>query len=119
MHSKVDIQVEYIFSFSRLRSASGAVFTMAHLSQEHVQHLYDTFGELKVLDDIVRHRAADVPAVPIIGYPRSEDSVSDYERFTGKDLDGFVNAACIRFLSLGFKAVSVALGPCICNRAMS
>ena len=38
---------------------------MSHLSPEHVQHLYDTFGELKVLDDIVRHRVAPVP---VLGY---------------------------------------------------
>lgn len=34
---------------------------MSHLSPEHFQHLYETFGELKVLDDIVRHRAAEEP----------------------------------------------------------
>lgn len=78
---------------------------MAHLSKDHVQHLYDTFGELKVLDDIIRHRAADVPAVPILGYPRHVDSVTDYELFTGKDLDDFVNAACIRYLSFGLSPV--------------
>lgn len=75
---------------------------MAHLSQEHVQHLYETFGELKVLDDIIRHRAADDPPVPILGYPRYEHSVDDYELFTSKQLDYFVDAAVKHFISNGF-----------------
>ena len=78
---------------------------MAHLSQEHVQHLYDTFGELKVLDDIIRHRAADDPPVPILGYPRSEHSVDVYEVFTGKQLDRFVDNAVKHFISSGFEPV--------------
>jgi hypothetical protein len=78
---------------------------MAHLSQEHVQHLYETFGDLKVLDDIIRHRAADNPPVPILGYPRFEHSVEDYERFTGKQLDRFIDGAVKTFISSGFKPV--------------
>ncbi|KAM5436557.1 putative NRPS-like protein biosynthetic cluster [Microsporum ferrugineum] len=76
---------------------------MAHLSQEHVQHLYRTFGELKVLDDIIRHRAADESQVPILGYPKFEHSVDDYERFTGKQLDLFVDAAAKEFILAGIK----------------
>ena len=80
---------------------------MSHLSQEHVQHLYTTFGELKVLDDIVRHRASDEPPQPILGYPRSEQSVDDYELFTGKQLDQFVDAAVKYFISNGFWPVRI------------
>ncbi|KAF4627915.1 hypothetical protein G7Y89_g10239 [Cudoniella acicularis] len=76
---------------------------MAHLSQKHVQYLYDTFGDLKVLDDIIRHRAADEPPVPILGYPKSEHSVDNYERFMGKQLDHFIDGAVKTFLSSGFK----------------
>lgn len=78
---------------------------MSHLSQEHVQHLYDTFGELNVLDDVIRHRAADEPPVPILGYPRSEYSVNDYELFTGKQLDRFIDTAVKHFILLGFRLV--------------
>ncbi|KAI1097408.1 acetyl-CoA synthetase-like protein [Jackrogersella minutella] len=76
---------------------------MAHLTREHVQHLYDTFGDLKVLDDIIRHRAADEPPVPILGYPRYDDSVDDYEQFNGLQLDRFVDAACKWYLKSGLK----------------
>lgn len=75
---------------------------MAHLSQEYVQHLYETFGELKVLDDIIRHRATDEPSLPILGYPRYERSVDDYELFTSKQLDHFIDAAVKYFISNGF-----------------
>lgn len=50
---------------------------MSHLSRERVERLYQEFGELKVLDDIIRHRAADDPQLPILGYPRLEHSVDD------------------------------------------
>ena len=49
---------------------------MAHLTNEHVQELYDTFGELKVRYDFVRYRAADDPSSPIFGYPKSEETVN-------------------------------------------
>lgn len=78
---------------------------MAYQSHERVQQLYQEFGELKVLDDIIRHRAADDPPVPIIGYPRFKHSVDDYELFTGRQLDSFVDAAATYFIRSGFEAV--------------
>lgn len=78
---------------------------MAHLTQEHVQHLYDTFGELRVLDDVIRYRAADSPPVSILGYPRGE-SADDYETFTGEQLDKFIDAAAKYFVSCGIKEAS-------------
>lgn len=78
---------------------------MAHLTKEHVQELYDTFGELRVLDDILRYRAADEPPAPILGYPKSEDTVNEYENFTGKELDQFVDGAVKYFLESGLKPV--------------
>lgn len=83
---------------------------MAHLTQDYVDHLYNTFGDLKVLDDIIRHRAADKPPAPILGYPRYDDSVDDFEQFTGQQLDRFVDAACKHYLASGLKAVSESQG---------
>ncbi|KAI4098391.1 MAG: hypothetical protein LQ339_006446 [Xanthoria mediterranea] len=76
---------------------------MAHLSHERVQQLYQEFGELKVLDDIIRHRAADHPPLPILGYPRFKHSVVDYELFTGKQLDLFVDATVKYFIRSGLE----------------
>lgn len=84
---------------------------MSHLSQEYIQHLSATFGELKVLDDIVRHRAADDFQVPILAYPRFEHNVDDYERFTGKQLDQFIDTAVKQFISSGFKPVHGPIVP--------
>ena len=78
---------------------------MAHLTKEHVQELYASFGELRVLDDIIRYRAADDPPAPILGYPKSEHTVKEYEHFTGTDLDRFVDGAVKHFLESGLKPV--------------
>ena len=78
---------------------------MAHLTEEHVQELYDTLGELRVLDDIIRYRAADDPPASILGYPKSEDTVNEYESFTGKELDQFIDGAVKYFLESGLKSV--------------
>jgi hypothetical protein len=77
---------------------------MAHLTQEHVHHLHDTFGKLKVLDDVIRHRAADNPPAPILGCPRG-NTAGDYETFTGEQLDGFISAAAKSFTACGLKGV--------------
>ena len=78
---------------------------MAHLTEEHVHELYDTFGELRVLDDIIQHRAADDPPAPILGYPKSEHRVDEYESFTGKQLDQLIDGAVKYFLESGLKPV--------------
>lgn len=80
---------------------------MAHLTQEYVRHLYDTYGELKVLDDIVRHRSQDDPPKPILGYPKFEHSVNEYELFTGKKLDLLVENAARKLLEAGLRSVSL------------
>lgn len=59
-----------------------------------------------MLDDIIRHRSKDNPPAPILGYPRVEDNPSDYETFTGQQLDSFVDAACKYFIKNGLKPVS-------------
>lgn len=78
---------------------------MAHVTEEYIHRLYQCYGELKVLDDIIRNRAADSPPRPILAYPRCENSIDDYEYFTGKQLDLFVDASAKQFISLGVKPV--------------
>jgi hypothetical protein len=80
---------------------------MAHLTPAHIQHLYETFGELRVLDDIIRHRAKDNPPANILGYPKIEDDVNVYESFTGKQIDTYVDRAVKYFLEQGLKPVSI------------
>ncbi|KZZ92898.1 hypothetical protein AAL_05930 [Moelleriella libera RCEF 2490] len=66
---------------------------MAHLTKNCIDHTQSDFGELKVLDDVVRHRAGDDPPAPILGYPRTHDRVDDYEQFIGRQVDNFIDAA--------------------------
>ncbi|KAL8403244.1 hypothetical protein RB594_008490 [Gaeumannomyces avenae] len=75
---------------------------MSGMTKEHIRRLYDEYGELKVLDDIIRHRGADDPPVPILGYPRP-GTVDDHETFTGKQLDCFVDAAAKLFMARGME----------------
>jgi hypothetical protein len=79
---------------------------MAHLTQDYVQHLYDTFGDLKVLDDVIQHRAADSPPAPVLGYPKG-DSANRFERVTGQQLDVFIDGAAKYFLASELQAVSL------------
>jgi len=78
---------------------------MSHLTKEKVLELYNTFGELKILDDIIRHRAADNPPAPIFGYPKSEDDPHVYEKYTGQQIDKFVDGAVKYYLKSGLKTV--------------
>lgn len=82
---------------------------MAHLTPDHIESLYEKYGEIKVLDDVIRNRALDDPPTPILGYPKLENSVDEYEVFTGKDLDGFINEAVEYFIQSEMKPVSNSL----------
>lgn len=78
---------------------------MAHLSTAYIQQLKDDFGELTVLDDLIRARAADELQVPILAYPRFEHVVDDYEEFTGKELDRFIDQAVKHLMRSGIQPV--------------
>jgi hypothetical protein len=79
---------------------------MAHLSPELVQSRLNEFGKLDLIDDIIRQRGKDTDQVPILGYPKYENSSSEYESFTGKDLDRMVDEACRTLIQNGLKVVS-------------
>jgi hypothetical protein len=49
------------------------------------------FGELEILDDLVRLRAADAIQYPILAYPHSKDNPASYQSYTGQDLDAMIN----------------------------
>jgi hypothetical protein len=82
---------------------------MAHLTPGHIRQLYDVYGELKVLDDIIRYRALDDPPTTILGYPKFDDRVDEYETFTGKQLDEFVDAAVHYFMHYGLRPVRLVI----------
>ncbi|CAO1598011.1 hypothetical protein XANCAGTX0491_001788 [Xanthoria calcicola] len=63
----------------------------------------EDLGEIILIDDLFRLRAKDKVQKPLIAFPKSESSVSDFEYFTGRDLDRFVEHAARHYLGLGLK----------------
>ncbi|KAI9743887.1 MAG: hypothetical protein M1818_002621 [Claussenomyces sp. TS43310] len=62
-------------------------------------------GLLYTFDDIVRQRAIDDDQSPLIAYPKTRSGVSDYEFFTGKDLNRLVDGAAKSLIAAGIEPV--------------
>jgi hypothetical protein len=65
----------------------------------------DARRDLKVIDDIIRNRSLDDPQTPVLGYPKYDNRVDEYETFTGKQLDVFIDAAVSYFMDHGLRPV--------------
>ncbi|KAK5629598.1 hypothetical protein RRF57_005313 [Xylaria bambusicola] len=76
---------------------------MANISAEVVQERIRQYGRPLMIDDLIRERAKDEHQVPILGYPRYKDKPTDYELFTGKDLDRMVDEACRVLMKVGLE----------------
>ncbi|KAL4946430.1 hypothetical protein BDV06DRAFT_182532 [Aspergillus oleicola] len=64
--------------------------------------LYQRFGRLDALDDLIRVRAADPIQEPILAYPKaSQDGTASYEYFTGEDLDCMVDQVVVKLMEMG------------------
>lgn len=66
--------------------------------------------DLIISDDLLRLRAADKIQVPLLCFPKSEQGTIDYEKFTGKDIDRFVDQAAKYYMRCGLHPVSEAIG---------
>ena len=67
--------------------------------------LVQQFGQLHVLDDLIRLRAADVIQHPILAYPSSEKDASAYTYYTGQDLDEMIDQTVAVLMNDGFQPV--------------
>ncbi|GAP89220.1 putative nrps-like enzyme [Rosellinia necatrix] len=76
---------------------------MANISAEVIEERVRQFGKPWMIDDLIRVRAKDEVQVPILGYPRHKDRATDYELFTGKDLDRMVDEACRVLIGAGLE----------------
>ncbi|KAF2970604.1 hypothetical protein GQX73_g2976 [Xylaria multiplex] len=76
---------------------------MANISAEVIEERVRQFGKPWMLDDLIRERAKDEIQVPILGYPRYKDKATDYELFTGKELDRMVDEACRVLMKAGLE----------------
>lgn len=68
--------------------------------------LVQKFGQLHVLDDLIRHRAADFVQHPILAYPNSEHDAASYKYYTGQDLDQMIDQIASVLMVNGFQPVS-------------
>ncbi|KAI1425982.1 acetyl-CoA synthetase-like protein [Xylaria sp. FL1777] len=76
---------------------------MSNISAEVVEGHIRQFGRPLMIDDLIRERAKDEVQVPILGYPRYKDKATDYELFTGKDLDRMVDETCRVLMKAGLE----------------
>lgn len=75
------------------------------------------FGELEILDDLIRLLAADAIQHPILAYPQSEDGPASYQSYTGQDLDAMINQTTARLGSDGVQAV--CMGAFFCSTMLT
>ncbi|KAJ5668681.1 hypothetical protein N7462_009751 [Penicillium macrosclerotiorum] len=61
------------------------------------------FGQLHVLDDLIRLRAADIVQHPILAYPSSDDHAATYNYYTGRDLDEMIDHTVAILMNDGFQ----------------
>ena len=66
----------------------------------------DKAPPLILVDDLIRAIALDENQVPLLYFAKSERGVTDFEGFTGKDLDRFVDHAAKFYMDKGLKPVS-------------
>ncbi|KAI5293851.1 putative PKS/NRPS-like protein biosynthetic cluster [Ascosphaera acerosa] len=77
---------------------------MATITEECLAAVEREFGELHVLDDVIRHRANDAEQKHTVAYPRGT-SITDYEYLQGRDIDRFVDAAAKHLIANGLGPV--------------
>jgi hypothetical protein len=70
-----------------------------------VDPLIEKLGQLHVLDDLIRLRAADHVQHPILAYPSSEKDAASYNYYTGRDLDDMIDQVVTVLVDSGFPPV--------------
>ncbi|KAJ6027465.1 uncharacterized protein N7446_003943 [Penicillium canescens] len=65
--------------------------------------LVQEYGQLQVLDDLIRLGAADLVQHPILAYPRSASHAASYDYYSGQDLNAMINQAATMLMDLGFQ----------------
>lgn len=74
-------------------------------SSATADRLIEKFGQLNVLDDLIRLRAADHVQRPILAYPSSEKDAASYTYYTGRDLDEMIDNVVAVLVESGFPPV--------------
>ena len=67
--------------------------------------LIQNYGQLNVLDDLIRLRAGDFIQKPILAYPSLENDATSYTYYNGQDLDEMIDQVASLLISNGFQPV--------------
>lgn len=59
------------------------------------------FSTLYQIDDLIKLCASEADQIPLLGYPRTEYSVDDYVKLTGKGIDAYVDGAVRALVAQG------------------
>lgn len=70
------------------------------------------FGQLHILDDVIRLRAADVIQHPILAYPESDKDAASYKYYTALDLDDMIDQTVTALMNDGFRPVCARAEVC-------
>ncbi|KAJ6017246.1 AMP-dependent synthetase/ligase [Penicillium sp. IBT 35674x] len=81
------------------RETSGQAAASSHAADP----LIEKFGQLHVLDDLIRLRAADSIQCPILAYPSSDSDAALYNYYTGEQLDEMIDQAVSTLMEDGFR----------------
>ncbi|KAJ5949326.1 AMP-dependent synthetase/ligase [Penicillium verhagenii] len=71
-------------------------------SSHNSDPLTEKFGQLNVLDDLIRLRAADIVQQPILAYPSSDKDAASYNYYTGLQLDEMIDQTVTTLMEDGF-----------------
>ncbi|KAL8645201.1 MAG: hypothetical protein Q9210_006841, partial [Variospora velana] len=63
----------------------------------------EDLGEFVLIDDLFKARAHDEIQTPLIAFPKSKRGINDFELFTGRDLDRFVEHAARYYIQAGLR----------------
>lgn len=67
--------------------------------------LKDQETPLYTFDDLIRQRAIDEDQSALVAYPKTKLGITDYELFTGRDLNRFVDGAAKSLIAAGIEPV--------------
>lgn len=57
--------------------------------------------DIYTVDDLIVSRSRDQDQTPLVAFPKSETTLTEFDHFTGKDLDSLAGRIAARLIELG------------------
>ena len=80
-------------------------FAKSATSSRSTETLTQEFGQLHVLDDLIRLRAKDDIQTPILAYPSCNGEAASYTYYNGQQMDRMIDETAKRLMEDGFRSV--------------